>query len=356
MSARDTPADHPLDQLAASVVAEDTAPTAAVGWGALMQGEVGIHVGGDTAGVFDLASVTKVLTALAWARSGLDVFATIRHWLPELRETASADVSIEALLGHRGGLVAHLELFAKVRDGLATAIDVPAAYVRVANARREETGELPALYSDLGYQLAGLALARALGVVDAGAAIEALVVQPLGLGAALGTARSLGDVRYVPTEWVRWRSPAGPLCGIVHDENAWVLTGTGASGHAGMFGTIAAVLRIGLETLRMLRGTGPLAVEHDIRWLARPIPGTTWRAGFDGKSASGSSAGAFASSSSFGHLGFTGTSLWIDPERERVTSLLCNRVNPSRDRVPAAGGIKVTRPRVHDALFRLASR
>lgn len=344
-----------LNELAASVVREGTAPVAAVGWGGwLADGSLRVEAGGAVGRFFDLASVSKSLTAVAVARAGLDPRTPLAALVPELGTTESAAATLEQLLAHRAGLVGHLELFAPLRAGAAS-IDRRHALLVAASARRIECkGAIPeggfaAVYSDLGYILAGLALARATGDLDAGAAAERLVAGPLGL--ELGTARGLGTVDYVPTELTAWRSPA-PLHGIVHDENAMALTGLGGSGHAGLFGTAPALIRFGLEVLRMLAGHGPLACAVPPHWLSVPREGSSWRAGFDGKSATGSSAGEYASAASFGHLGFTGTSVWIDPERRLVSVLLANRVNPSRD----SQRIKVTRPRVHDALFRYAAQ
>jgi CubicO group peptidase (beta-lactamase class C family) len=85
----------------------------------------------------------------------------------------------------------------------------------------------------------------------------------------------------------------------------------------------------------------------------RPRAGGTLRAGFDGKSeGGGSTAGERAGPRTFGHLGFTGTSLWIDPDAEAVAVLLTNRVHPTRDN----GAIRAARPLAHDALFALAAR
>lgn len=344
-----------LDELAASVVAEGAAPVAAVGCGWLdPDGTLSLRGGGAVDRVFDLASVTKVATAVAVVQAGLAPDAELGALVPELKDTPSGHATLEQLLSHRAGLQGHVELFAPLREGAAY-LDVPAALTRAAGSRRPEcTGAIPAdgfpaVYSDLGYILAGVALARQGGDVDAGAAAERLVARPLGV--LLGTARGLGPVvDYVATEHTAWRAPA-PLRGIVHDENAMALTGLGGSGHAGLFGTVPAVLVLGLEVLRMLEGHGPLACAAPPSWMVKPRPGTTWRAGFDGKSPRGSSAGDFASPSSFGHLGFTGTSVWIDPERRVVTCLLSNRVNPTRENL----AIKATRPRVHDALFRFVA-
>src|SRR5690606_36072966 len=116
--------------------------------------------------------------------------------------------------------------------------------------------------------------------------------------------------------------------------------GEGGSGHAGMFGTIAAVLAFACEAAD--------AVEMgDARWLVAPWPdGASNLAGFDGKSATGSSAGSRAGPRTFGHLGFTGTSSWIDPDQGVATVLLTNRVHPTRENVR----IRAARPQVHDAL------
>lgn len=376
MQSRDTPSGWPpssppssrtfrlsavLDELAATVVEEGTAPVAALGWAARLGDVLHVECGGTVTGVFDLASITKSFTAVAIARSGLSRTTRLAALLPELARTASADATLEQLVAHRAGLVAHLELFAPWRDWGQRDFDLATALQQLANARRGECdGAIPehgfaALYSDLGPILAGAALARHLGVIDAGAAIEQLVVAPLGLACELGTARALGSrVSFVPTETTSWRS-LEPLSGVVHDENAMVLTGLGGSGHAGMFGTVSALLHFGMEVLRMLEGAGPLACAEPPLWLIDERPGSTWRAGFDGKSAVGSSASASASARTFGHLGFTGTSLWIDPERQVATVLLCNRVAPSRDGERALR-IKRTRPRVHEALWALAGR
>ena len=273
---------------------------------------------------------------------------------------------MELLLSHRAGLEPHVALFGPLRDG--GKVD-PRAALRIAgDARRSDArGTIPAggfapVYSDVGYLLAGEALARATGSRDAGEAIAKLVIEPLGLTAEMGTARELEawgiDVvaEAAPTEDVPWRG--GVLRGRVHDENAWALTGDGGSGHAGIFGTVRAVISFGCAVLDALEsktallgvapsGMAPSRMDRDIGWLVALRPGGTLRAGFDGKSAEDSSAGTLAGPWTFGHLGFTGTSFWIDPEARAVVSLLTNRVHPSRDHV----AIRAARPRAHDALF-----
>ncbi len=305
------------------------------------------EVGGETTLLFDLASVTKPMTAVAAARVGIDPTAPLGHLVALARGTESESVSLELLLAHRAGLAAHRTLFAPLLRG--EPVDVPAALREAAEARRPDArGPAPAegfapLYSDLGYVLAGEALARAVGARDAGDAIAEVLLGPLGIADAAGTIRELAARGvagpFAPTEDVAWRG--GIVCGAVHDENAWALTGYGGSGHAGIFATVDALLTFGVAVLE----AGP-----ELGWLLRERPGGTLRAGFDGKSPEGSSAGTHMGKDSFGHLGFTGTSLWMDPDAKVVTVLLTNRVCPSRQHL----AIREARPWAHDALFERA--
>jgi CubicO group peptidase (beta-lactamase class C family) len=150
------------------------------------------------------------------------------------------------------------------------------------------------------------------------------------------------------TERVAFRG--GVLCGVVHDENAWALSGHACSGHAGLFGDVTSVLRLGMVMLDATHGRDTRFLRPEtVRLLLRERSDGTLRLGFDGKSKESSSAGPSAGPLTFGHLGFTGTSLWCDPAADTVTVLLTNRVYPSRDNLR----IREARPRVHEALFAL---
>jgi CubicO group peptidase (beta-lactamase class C family) len=116
-----------------------------------------------------------------------------------------------------------------------------------------------------------------------------------------------------------------------------------------MFGTVSGVLRFARAVMEAIAGCGPFA-RPGVEWLMRPRTGGTLRAGFDGKSDYGSSAGESFGPSAIGHLGFTGTSLWIDPTAGVAVVLLTNRVHPSRENT----AIRAVRPAVHGALFRRA--
>ncbi len=267
------------------------------------------------------------MMATAFARSGIDRQTRLGTTVEAARGTPSEEVPLELLFAHRAGFPAHLELWKDARDPVEVA------------CRSREPGPLPAppVYSDIGYLLAGRAAA---GTVDVSEFLDAHLIAPLGLSSVLGSARMLRargvdlDRRAPATEPASWR-------GRVHDENAWAIARDGACGHAGLFGTIDAVLRFGLHVLERLA---------DYEWLVRPRDGGTLRAGFDGKSPNASSAGTVLGPRSFGHLGFTGTSLWIDPDARIVVALLTNRVHPTRGNTR----IREARPRVHDALARAA--
>jgi CubicO group peptidase (beta-lactamase class C family) len=355
------------DGVAEWITQNGVAPEAAAGCAARVVDSTRwqIEHGGAEGRFFDLASLTKPMTAVAAARSGIDRRTPLGAVLPELAESASGAVPLEMFLAHRAGLEAHAALFEPLTRG--ERIDRRQALRAAADGRRRDAlgapppGGFPPLYSDLGYALAGEAVARAVGAADAGEAIDRLVVEPLGLGAELGTARSLAargiDLarEAAPTEDVPWRG--GVVRGRVHDENAWALTGDGGSGHAGMFGTVRAVLAFGRAVLDALDpqvfALSPAPFQRSplfspsLAWLVAPRAGGTLLAGFDAKSPEGSSAGALAGPRTFGHLGFTGTSLWIDPDARAVVALLTNRVHPTRDHV----ALRAVRPRVHDALF-----
>ncbi|MDP9150913.1 MAG: beta-lactamase family protein [Myxococcota bacterium] len=315
------------------------------------------QTGGATSLFFDLASLTKPMTAITIAAAGIDRGTPLGLLVTEARGTPSAELPLELFLCHRAGLEANRALAPRMASGTKAADTAVALRMAAAARRPDAVGEPPRegfapVYSDLGYILAGEALARVTGSRDAGEAIGRRLLEPLGLADRMGTRRELAarGVRgpFAPTEAVAWRG--GPITGFVHDENAWALTGEGGSGHAGLFGTVGAVLAFGtfvldaLDALPLGMGARPW---FDLEWLVRERPGGTLRAGFDGKSETGSSAGDRFGPRSFGHLGFTGTSLWIDPDAKIVVTLLTNRICRGRDN----RAIRAARPCAHGALF-----
>ena len=348
------------------VVATGAAPAAvvAVAW----RGGLGFQTASGAASVagnfvadpssyFDLASVTKPFLATTVARliraGRLAWHTPLGDLLSETRGTHAGAQSVERLLSHRAGLEAHRTLFAPLLK--QAPFDRSLAIQEAARARRAECSD-PAppegyapLYSDLGYALVGLGLEH-LERLPLDGIVDREICQPLALD--VGSARLLRTLhadfadRCAATETVAFRG--GSVHGAVHDENAWALSGHALSGHAGLFGTAESVARFGAALLDAFHGRS----EAWLTWscllaLVRERPGGTLRAGFDGKSQTGSSAGALLGPHSFGHLGFTGTSLWCDPDADRALVLLSNRVCPTRTNTR----IRVARPAVHDALF-----
>ncbi|AUX25103.1 hypothetical protein SOCEGT47_056460 [Sorangium cellulosum] len=305
--------------------------------------------------IFDLASVSKPLTALAFARLAragkLRLDEPLAEVLPELADTRSANVPLELFAAHRAGLEAHRRLHPPDDCG---PIDPLGALRVCADARRDgcagapPAGGFPPVYSDLGYLLLGAAVARR-GGAELDEIVEREVTGPLQIAIASARAHRRRDPRFdervVPTEEVALRG--GVIRGAVHDDNAWAIAQAGTAGHAGLFGDALSVARLGVALLEALAGERPDWLSRDELWeLVKPRPGGSLRAGFDGKSGETPSAGARFGPRTFGHLGFTGTSLWIDPDAELVGVMLTNRVHPTR----ASDAIRRARPATHDAL------
>lgn len=357
-----------------AVVAPEVAPAASVavarrgrqGWSVAV-GAAGLSSPGAARSVspdtpFDLASVTKPFVATTLARLASRAEPTLGtplgSVLDEAVGTPSEDIPLELLAAHRAGLEAHLPLFQVLCT--ARAVDRAALFAEAARARRPECAGAPPpggfapVYSDLGYLLLGEALSRA-RATPLDRLVDEEVCAPLALDAASARDWLKRDpefpARVAPTEHVAWRG--GELAGVVHDENAWALGGHGLCGHAGLFATARSVALFGAAVLDALAGRRPDWLTPDAaRELTRERSGGTLRAGFDGISPAGSSAGSVCGPSTFGHLGFTGTSLWCDPDAGAVAVLLTNRVNPTREHT----AIRAARPVVHDALFALAAR
>ncbi len=325
--------------------------------------------------VFDLASVTKVATTAIFLalreRGTLGPETSLGALLPT---AVAPHLTLEDLLFHRSGLPAWRPFFAhpEAMPAVLASGRSPDAFDRsrgaVIDAALATAPAAPvgarAVYSDVGFILLGEALSRAAGlpltqlfeVAVAGPLKRALAYRPLGLPS--GTQPAL---QIAPTGTQRPRPPAPgqegsfsletvapeTVAGEVDDDNAWAMGGV--AGHAGLFGTSAALAGFGQAILEERGGAGRLASPE--LWAPAftrdpRTPNSERTLGFDTVSPGGSSAGRFMSSEAVGHLGFTGTSLWIDPARELVVALLTNRTLLGRDN----HGIKTFRPRFHDAV------
>lgn len=298
--------------------------------------------------VFDLASLTKPLTALAIARAVADgrltLETTVAEVLTEVAELPAADRTLAELLAHRGGLPAWGALYRREPWAVKAPASLPpdeepdrAAMLRRAASAVGARGV--EVYSDIGYVLLG-AIAERVG--------GARLAEQWREVAGIGDARGVDVARTPPTEIVAWR---GEVRGEVHDENAAMLERAGGSpGHAGAFATLDEVLRFAgsyLRTLAADSARAPSAGDAMAAKLIEPIAGGTHALGWDLRSGAAPSSGTLLGPRTFGHLGFTGTSIWIDPDAELAVVLLTNRTYPSRDNVR----IRAARPRVHDAVL-----
>ena len=317
----------------------------------------------DREAVFDLASLTKPMatTTLVWLRLAdgrwrLD--QSLRDMLPKVRGRAPVDATIGQLLCHSAGLPAWQNFYAAA---LAAPPAARANLVRrlVASTPPIAAPGAQAVYSDLGFMLLGWALEQ-----DANRPLDELfmseVAGPLGLRAArfrrVSEATPVADDRdsagtlVCATEiWPARCSDGRPLQGMVHDDNCFALDGV--AGHAGLFAPIDDVLDWAQAVLAAARDEPSILAAETLETILaqRARAETTWRGGFDTASPAGSSAGEPPPDGVFGHLGFTGTSVWIAPAIGAAV-ILTNRVHPSRDD-PSA--IKHLRPRLHDACWTL---
>ncbi|RJR32524.1 MAG: serine hydrolase, partial [Desulfobacteraceae bacterium] len=206
------------------------------------------------------------------------------------------------------------------------------------------------VYSDLGFMLLEWAVEAATGT-SLKQFVEKSFYAPLGLKSTFfnteGSPLSEG-LQIAATQYCPWRKRL--LIGEVDDENAFALGGY--SGHAGLFGTAEEVWILS----EMLRGHylgtrsdffKPVTVREFFR-RQDIVEGSDWALGWDTKALEGSSAGRFFSRNSVGHTGFTGTSIWMDLEKDVTAVFFTNRVHPTRDNTEA---FKAFRPRIHDAVM-----
>ncbi len=299
--------------------------------------------------IYDLASLTKVIatTTLMMRRVGagaLDLDTAAASYLPELEGRPVGDATLRDLLAHSSGLPCCTELFRELGENLDRD-DARVRYLEHIAATELEAGARErAIYSDLGVLLLGEILERG---SDLGLAlqVEREVLEPLGLAdTGYLPADSLRE-RIAPTEFDSWRGRLPH--GEVHDENTLALGGIAP--HAGLFGTARDVATFAQAMLNGGAYAGHrLAKAETVALFTRRadlVPGSSRALGWDTPS-DPSSAGRFFSARSYGHTGFTGTSLWIDPELELIVVLLTNRVHPTRESI----AIRRLRPAIHDAV------
>lgn len=341
-------------------------------WGASQVVPAAVAVSVET--VFDIASVTKavatsVLTMQLIGRGALALDSSVATWLPEFAGSPDRDVvSLRHLLSHSAGLPAHrpfhegaAALYEKATYGAGGPDRVPGIASRrfVEEAATREPLVYPpgtrSLYTDLGFIVLGRILER---VAQAGLDVQlaTTIVHPLGLVKTRYVPAGNGRVAGAP--WPDRETVAATedcpvrgsvVVGEVHDLNAYAMGGI--AGHAGLFSTAAELGKMAEALVLDWQGARtPSLVPRDVIrefWRPAGIPDSTWRLGWDGPAPHGSQAGDRLSRLAVGHLGFTGCSLWIDPERARWIVVLANRIHPV---VTPSARYRAFRAALHDAI------
>jgi CubicO group peptidase (beta-lactamase class C family) len=280
----------------------------------------------DTSTMWDLASMTKVVgltsAMMLLVESGrVNLDAPVQHYVPEFTGRWKDAVTVRHLLTHSSGLPAWRPLY-KEAEG-------PASAMALAIATPLDT--MPGIrmvYSDLGAIILGEVVMRVTGQ-PLDRFLRDRVFTPLGMRETTYLPPEPLRPRIAPTEVDPWRQRH--LRGEVHDENAFALGGVSA--HAGLFSTATDLVRLARMYLSggALEGHRFLSPSTIAQFTTVQDPALSHRAlGWETPNGT-NSAGHLMSPRAFGHTGFTGTSIWIDPERGVFVLLLSNRVNPTRE-------------------------
>jgi CubicO group peptidase (beta-lactamase class C family) len=304
--------------------------------------------------IFDLASLTKpFVTAMA-------LFKLIEEKKISLEQTLSsifqkenlkkkANITIEQLLNHTSGLPAHKEYFKEIIAFNKSLRREKLRELIIKESLAANPGEKH-IYSDLGY----IILAWVVEIIS-GMRIDRFVdkniYKLLGIDDLFYIENFKPDLfskelyeRIVPTEKCLWRAKL--LRAEVHDDNTWAVGGI--EGHAGLFGDALSVWKISKEIINAFNGGKTRVLDSSLmQKIMVKNKGSEFMAGFDTPSKYGSSSGKYFSDKSIGHLGFTGTSFWIDLEKSIIVILLTNRVHPDRKNEK----IKLFRPQIHNKVM-----
>jgi CubicO group peptidase (beta-lactamase class C family) len=306
--------------------------------------------------IYDLASLTKVVVTTTLAmmlvdEGRLDLDSRVASFFPKFRGGGKDEVTLRQLLTHSGGLLWWAPLY-KELEGRAAYLE------RIVAMDLAYPPGTKSVYSDLGVILLGEVVER-LGGGPLDQLARTRLTGPLGMTDTLYRPPAALVPRIAPTENDPWRGRV--LRGEVHDENAAALGGVAP--HAGLFSTAPDLARFAAMLLAEGRSEGRrfvsratielfterAGVPHSSRALGwdTPSDASSERSSTPGEPGY-SSAGTLLSARSFGHTGFTGTSLWMDPERQLFVILLTNRVNPTREN----NRIRAVRAQVADQTVR----
>jgi len=300
--------------------------------------------------VFDLASLTKPLaTTLAVfkliQKGRLNLDETLAEVLPPFRRSGKGKITIRQLLSHHAGLPDYQPYYQTLRKLPPAGRRDRLRLLLLKEPLRHEPGHA-VLYSDLGFMILNWVV-EAVSGKRLDRFVTAEIYVPLGLKNLffIDLAADRAPAEFAATERCPWRRKV--LSGEVHDDNAYVMGGI--EGHAGLFGTAADIHRLlaALLTAYGNRGLTAMFPPALLRSFFARQENSERALGFDMPAAQEPSCGKYFPPDAVGHLGFTGTSFWMDLERQISIILLTNRVHPSRDNIR----IRDFRPLLHDAVM-----
>jgi len=304
--------------------------------------------------IFDLASVTKVIAtttvamrAVEEGRLRLDL--PVQAYIPEFTGPGKWEITVRQLLTHISGLPGYVQFFLDYDPAAAGPETAAEIFSRIVATELEAPPGLRYEYSDLGILLLGEVLNRALGEPYEDYAMRE-IFRPLGMEWTRWNPPPEWLARIPPTEEDPWRGRM--VHGEVHDENAAAMGGVAS--HAGLFSTAGDLSHFA----QMLLNGGTYDHRRILRrstvrgWTRRQnlVPESSRALGWD--TAYPNESWSMFSESAFGHTGFTGTSVWIDPERELFVILLTNRVHTSRENIQ----IRAARVEFHRAVVEALDR
>ena len=302
--------------------------------------------------IFDLASLTKPFaTTLALSRllenDQLFLNQKIESIIEEFKDTDKAGITIDMLLRHTSGFPAHREYYKKIIKQPGNSRQ----YLRelLIHEPLENRPGVCQIYSDLGFMVLSWIIEK-ITCKRLDHFVSKQIYLPIGINDLFFIDLDSKDKifkkyqqKIVAAQQCPWRKKT--LVGEVDDDNAWAVGGV--EGHAGLFGNADSIYKLCCEILNALQGKPTKVLSCDIiKTFVQKQNSYDMVAGFDTPSQTNSSSGTCFSQSSIGHLGFTGTSFWMDTETSLIIILLTNRVHPLRSNE----GIKKFRGQIHDLI------
>ncbi len=293
--------------------------------------------------IYDIASLTKVIATttavmICYDKNLFSLDDPVEKYLPEFSQNGKEKVTIKNLLLHNSGLSAFKRFYKNYSSADELIKDIyktPLSY---------EPGS-KTVYSDLGFITLAKIVEQVTGKEFDVFCKEEIFI-PLQMNSTFFNPPDSLINKIAPTEYDNyWRHKL--VWGEVHDETASLLNGV--AGHAGLFSTAKDVSNL----LQLLLNSGTFNGHQIIKpatvklFTTRYSDKSTRALGWDTKSGEGSSAGNLFDITSFGHTGFTGTSIWVDPTRELFVVFLTNRVYPTRENKK----LYKVRPALHDAVL-----